>query len=150
MHAGRGVLGFILLKKLPASHTILSNIKVSSGSKKVPFEEITKHVVKTGQEAFVKFKNDVGKILLVAYAGLTAGSFIIDLVAFFIQAARFNHDRTAFADTTLLAMSCVFICCDLYYVIWMVASASKFPVFMQKFVLLGLVGIFAGVTLAMH
>lgn len=150
LHILRAVFGLFILKKLPASHTIIANIQVSSGNKKVPFEDITKHVVKTGQDAFIKFKADLGKIFLIAYTGMTLVCLLIDIIAFFCQAARFNTDRSAFSDTSLLAMSGVFLCCDLYYIIWMVASAAKFPTYMQKLVLMGLVGIFTEATKSMH
>jgi hypothetical protein len=77
-------------------------------------------------------------------------SLLVDLTAFFVQASRFNSDRTAFPDTSLLLLSGIFLCCDLYYVVWIAASAHKFPGYLQKYVLYCLVGTFASATEALN
>jgi len=48
LHSVRAAFGFLILRKLPASHTIIESIVVSESEERVDFEDIVKHLVKTG------------------------------------------------------------------------------------------------------
>ena len=82
------------------------------------------------------------KVLLLVYFILTVVCFITDLVAFFIAVGFFARyegtSTTSFPATGMICLSAVFLCCDLYYIICVIATKSKFPDWMSKYVFMGL------------
>ena len=151
VHVFRGVLGGLLvMKKLPATHDLINN-KMQFKDANIDFPMLGKHIALAGHNCLNELMA-TSKILLLVYTILTLVCLILDLVAFFISVSFFAYDNAAFPATGMVCLSAVFLCCDLYYIIWIVATKSKFPDWMSRYVLEGLIGRFTGgmTALATH
>jgi hypothetical protein len=133
VHIPRGIIGLLLIKKMPVSHQMLNKTLVKEPSKAMPFSKIKEIVTTVGGETLKEFIDQgCGKFLLI-YFITTCVCFLLDIIAFFVQVSLFNAEETAaFADTGVLVMACAFIGFDLYYIAWLFASKMKFPDFMAK------------------
>jgi hypothetical protein len=144
VHIIRGVIGFLLaMKKLPHTHDLINKMQFKEANN-IDFPELAKHMSIAGESSLKEIMNS-SKLLLLLYFVLTAVCLILDVVAFFFGVGFFaNHTEgtstTAFPATAMVCLSSVFLCCDLYYIIWVIATKSKFPDWMSKFVFMGLLG----------
>ena len=148
LHLIRGVLGGLLaMKKLPATHDLINNKMQFKEANNIDFPQLAKHMEMAGSECLKEIMQ-TSKVLLLVYFVLTIVCFILDIVAFFISVGMFakyeGPPTTSFPATGMICLSAVFLCCDLYYIIWIVATKSKFPDWMSKHVFLGLIGVFTG------
>jgi len=154
LHLIRGVLGGLLaMKKLPQTHELIQT-KINF-KENIDFAQLAKHMEMAGRDCLNELMA-TSKTLLLVYFILTILCFVLDLVAFFIAVGKFaassGTPTAAFPATGMICLAAVFLCCDLYYIIWIVATKSKFPTWMSKHVFMGLLGLFTGgmTALAAH
>lgn len=135
------------MKKLPATHDLINNKMQFKEANNIDFPQLAKHMEMAGSECLKEIMT-TSKVLLLVYFILTVVCLIMDLIAFFISVGYFAvhaaASTTSFPATGMICLSAVFLCCDLYYIIWIVATKSKFPDWMSKYVFLGLIGVFTG------
>jgi hypothetical protein len=81
LHIGRGVVGLYLVKTMPNSHDMIKEIRIQQ-DEKIPFDNIRLHLIKATKACVDKFQQKCALILMI-YAGLTAGTLILDTISFF-------------------------------------------------------------------
>ena len=88
LHVARGVIGLLIVKKMPNSHDMISEIQIPA-SEKIPFHNIGRYVITGAKASADKFEKETAKFLL-GYTALTVLSFILDLISFFIQVGEYG------------------------------------------------------------
>lgn len=147
VHVVRGVVGFLIVKKMPNSHDMVNEIQIPA-NEKIPFNNIGRYVITGAKSSASKFEKETAKFLL-AYSGLTVLSFILDLISFFLQVSEYKEENTAFSDVALLFLACLFMTIDLYYIAWVVSTRMKLPDYAANYVMMGLIGLISRITKAL-
>lgn len=146
-HVFRGLVGFLIVKKMPNSHDMVNEISMPA-SEKIPFHKIGKYVITGAKASASKFEKECAKFLLI-YSALTILSFILDFISFCIQVGAYSEENTVFSDAALLFLACIFMTIDLYYIAWIISTRMKLPDYASNYVMLGLIGLISKVTAAL-
>ena len=80
-HVIRGILGYLLLKKLPRSHDIVEKLSVTDNHYSI--EQMTNLLKDNISRIFMSYTEECKKLLL-AYCLVTVAAFFFDLVEFLI------------------------------------------------------------------
>jgi hypothetical protein len=80
-HLPRGALGLILVKTMPNSHDMLTEIRIPQ-NEKIPFSKIAEKAIIGAGTCVAQFSTKCQK-LLIAYASVTALTLLLDLISFF-------------------------------------------------------------------
>ena len=86
IHIPRGILGLLLIKKMPVSHQMLNKVLVNEPNKTIPFEKIKEICITVGYETLNELSTGCGKLLMF-YFITTLVCFLLDIIAFFVQVA---------------------------------------------------------------
>ena len=125
-HIPRGVLGLILMKRLPRSHDIIEKVQIPDGDGHYSIEGVSGLLMQSVSKIFIDY-TDSCKRLLLAYGALTGLCFIFDLVEFLIQYIRFGYNGDEHSVLSMLFLTLIFLGLDLYYVAWVLQAKGKFP-----------------------
>jgi hypothetical protein len=117
LHVARGIIGIMLMKRLPKSYQMAQNMSIPQ-EEKLPFEAIMRYIVLGARDALRDFTEQT-KGWLVAYFALTVGCLFLDLASFFIQVRNFASIQSAFADLTLIGLASIFLMIDWFYIFWL-------------------------------
>ena len=89
-HAGRGLLGGLIVRKMPTYHQMVEAIP-SHGQKKIPFSDISKVVEEGARECVVKFEEAMGSLIKI-YVLTSFVCTIFDIIQFFVGVSKYGND----------------------------------------------------------
>ena len=123
VHVAKGVIGLILLNKMPKTYEILENV-----AKNPNFEEskIIELIEKEIKDFFIiKWEESKNKFFL--YLVSTIACLIIDLIIFIAQVSAFGKEEWLLMQTCMLFTILVFIITDVIYFLWFFTLQFTFP-----------------------
>eukprot|EP00347_Sterkiella_histriomuscorum_P014654 403360058 len=144
LHIGRGVLGYLILKKLPKSHQMAANMSIPS-DQNMPFQEIMRYLILAARDAMKDFTAQTKK-WLTAYFSLTVICLFLDLIQFFIQVKNFARVQSAFADLAMITIASIFLFMDWFYILWIVSLQFRFPAYISTQFIKGFFGLMEKLT----
>ena len=124
VHLGKGVLGIILLNKMPKTYEIIENI-----AKNPNFDEskIIELIEKEIKDSFVvKWGENKSKFFF--YLISTIICLAIDLIIFLAQIFAFGKEEWLLMQTCMLFTILLFIITDVIYFMWFFTLQFTFPV----------------------
>ena len=127
-HLVRGIVGILVIVKIPASHKLVKSMENLQGNKSVAFKDLKLHVTKAAYDCANEFGKGAGPLLLV-YLILTILCIILDLFGFFFGVSYFDGEVSAYPAVSLIILSSASLFLCLYYIIWIIGSKMKFPVY---------------------
>lgn len=143
LHIPRGVVGGLIVWKMPNSQDLILEAAADSTNQKVTHEMFGAFILSSAQKSLKKVSDTLSKLLL-AYFILTCISFMFDIVDFFIGVSYLQNGVTeySYGATCILILSSIFVTLDLYYIIWAVSFKIKLPSSLSGVVIQALIGIF--------
>jgi len=139
-HVPRGIIGLIIMKRLPQSHDMAANISIPPNLK-IPINSLMTYVIQGARDALTLFSNSTKKLLL-AYFLLTLISVAFDCGSFISAVKGFGEEEegAAYHDITMTFLACVFLFVDYFYLLWIYSLTMKFPTLVGKAAIKGLLG----------
>ena len=122
-HIIKGILGFVLLNKMPKTFEIIENI-----SKNPNFEEdkIIDLIKKEIKDSFIiKWEENKGKFLM--YLLVTLICFVIDFILSILQMIRFGKNEKLLSQACMLFFIIIFVIMDVIYFIWLGTLKFSLP-----------------------
>ena len=123
VHIGKGVIGIILLNKMPKTYEIMENV-----AKNPNFDEskIIELIEKEIKDFFmIKWEENRNKFLV--YLVSTIVCLVIDFIIFIAQVSAFGKDEWLLMQTCMLFTILVFIITDVIYFLWFFTLQFTFP-----------------------
>ena len=123
VHIAKGVLGIILLNKMPKTYEIMENV-----AKNPNFDEnkIIELIEKEIKDFFiVKWEENRNKFFF--YLISTIVCLVIDLIIFIAQVSAFGKDEWILMQTCMLFTILIFIITDVIYFLWFFTLQFTFP-----------------------
>ena len=123
VHIGKGVIGLILLNKMPKTFEIMENV-----AKNPNFDEnkIIELIEKEIKDFFLaKWEENKNKFFL--YLISTIICLAIDLIIFIAQVSAFGKDEWLLMQTCMLFTILIFIITDVIYFLWFFTLQFTFP-----------------------
>ena len=123
VHIGKGVIGIILLNKMPKTYEIMENV-----AKNPNFDEnkIIELIEKEIKVFFItKWEENRNKFLI--YLVGTIVCLVLDLFIFIAQVTAFGKDEWLLMQTCMLFTILVFIITDVIYFLWFFTLQFTFP-----------------------
>jgi hypothetical protein len=139
-HIPRGMVGFIIMKKLPHTHMMAANMSIPE-NERMPLSVVMNYILKGAKDALDMFTSSTKKWLFL-YLLSTIVCVVLDLISFSKSVKGFGGEKTtAYRDLAILFVACCFLLIDYYYILWIVTLKYKFPPFIGKAVMKGIIGI---------
>ena len=88
-HPIRGILGLIIIKKMPKSHDIVNELELKGSERKPNFEQFREEATNQLRRVFIKISENL-KSELKGYFFLTIGCDLLDIIEYLIQFGRFG------------------------------------------------------------
>ena len=123
VHIAKGVMGLILLNRMPKTYEILENV-----AKNPNFDEskIIELIEKEIKDFFIeKWGENRSKFFI--YLICTIGCLVIDLIIFIAQITAFGKNEWLLMQTCMLFTILVFIISDTIYFLWFFTLQFTFP-----------------------
>ena len=123
VHIAKGVMGLILLNRMPKTYEILENV-----AKNPNFDEskIIELIEKEIKDFFIeKWGENRSKFFI--YLICTIGCLVIDLIIFIAQITAFGKNEWLLMQTCMLFTILVFIISDVIYFLWFFTLQFTFP-----------------------
>ena len=123
VHIAKGVMGLILLNRMPKTYEILENV-----AKNPNFDEskIIELIEKEIKDFFIeKWGENRSKFFI--YLISTIGCLVIDLIIFIAQITAFGKNEWLLMQTCMLFTILVFIISDVIYFLWFFTLQFTFP-----------------------
>ena len=123
VHIAKGVMGLILLNRMPKTYEILENV-----AKNPNFDEskIIELIEKEIKDFFIE-KWGENKSKFFIYLISTIGCLVIDLIIFIAQITAFGKNEWLLMQTCMLFTILVFIISDVIYFLWFFTLQFTFP-----------------------
>jgi hypothetical protein len=127
-HTARGIIGFILLNRLPKSHDIIDELDIpeTNDGSHYTLDSITALLKSSVSKIFIRYIEDCRKWIL-SYACLTSLCLLFDLIEVLIHYVRFGYPGSEHSDLAMLALSLIFLGLDIFYLAWAMQVRDKFP-----------------------
>ncbi|CDW82513.1 UNKNOWN [Stylonychia lemnae] len=138
-HVLRGGVGLILMKKLPKSHQMASNMSIPKDDK-MTFQAIMNYIILAARDALKDFSNQTRKWLIIYFIS-TIVCLLLDLIQFFSQIKDFGMVQSAYADLSMITIASIFLFIDWYYIVWILSLQYKFPNYISAQFVKGLFGL---------
>lgn len=134
LHLPRGVIGLLVLGKLPKSHDIVEALDFS----KLPHSQVSiESLYDTVKFSIsVQFMNlgEKGKTILTLYSVFTALCYLMDGVCFIVAYNGFSVPGNEHSELLLLVATLLNFTIDVYYFVWVLNLKSKLPPKIGSFV----------------
>jgi len=127
-HLGRAIVGFILLKNLPNTFTVIENLKDYESQS---LDDIQNQMLNNFKNLLSE-NEDKLRPYLIAYFILTIVNILIDIIMFFVLLNMWGNQGYEFTNIVILAAVIVFYVCDIVYFDWMGSLKFSFPEEMLK------------------
>ena len=123
VHMIKGILGFIILKKIPKTYEIIENI-----ARDPNFDEdkIIDLIIKELKDSFI-IKWGENKVKILAYFIIDIVCFGIDFILCIVQLIRFGRNEWLLSQTCMLFCLIVYLIMDLIYFIWLETLKFSLP-----------------------
>jgi len=149
MHIFRGLVGLLVVRKLPTLSAMVEDIPATS-TEKVPFDKICKFLEQGASQSAEKFEKAAGSFLKI-YFLLTIICIILDLCAFFSGVGKYGQvDESVYAGVAIIVLAFVFLALDFYFFLWVISVRMKLPLNARSFVLWALLGFASKMTKALN
>lgn len=127
-HAIRGLIGFILLNRLPKSHDIVDEVDIpdTNDGSHYSIDSITALLKSSVAKIFIRYIEDCRKWILT-YACITSICLLFDLIEVLIHYVRFGYPGSEHSDLAMLTLSIIFLGLDIFYLAWAMQAKEKFP-----------------------
>lgn len=127
-HVTRGSVGFYLINKLPTSHDVVARIQIpdTRDGSHYSLDMVSTQVRGSVSQIFLEYTINL-KHPLMLYGVLTGVCTIIDCIEFLIQFIRFGYRGSEHSTLAMLALTCIFLCIDFFYILWAFQAKQKFP-----------------------
>ena len=123
VHIGKGVIGLILLNKMPKTYEIMENVAKNPNFDETKIIELIEKEIK--DFFLTKWEENKNKFFL--YLISTIVCLAIDLIIFIAQVAAFGKDEWLLMQTSMLFTILIFIITDVIYFLWFFTLQFTFP-----------------------
>ena len=123
VHIGKGVIGIILLNKMPKTYEIMENV-----AKNPNFDEskIIELIEKEIKDFFlIKWEENKNKFFIYLINNIIC--LVIDLIIFIAQVSAFGKNEWLLMQTCMLFTILIFIITDVIYFLWFFTLQFTFP-----------------------
>lgn len=123
VHLAKGILGIILLNKIPKTYEILENVASNPNYQEDKLIELIQTQIK---ESFLT-RWDAHKAKFLVYVILTIICIILDFIIFIVQAVKFGKDEWILMQTCILLIILIFFITDTVYFLWFFTLKFSMP-----------------------
>ena len=114
VHVGKGVVGIILLNKMPKTYEILEKV---AGNPNFDEKKIIDLLKKETNDSFVE-KWEENKNMFLIYMVCNIVCLVIDFIIFITQTVSFGKEEWLLMQTCMLFTIAIFIISDVIYFLW--------------------------------
>ena len=123
VHIAKGILGMLLLNKMPKTYEILENVAQNPNFDENKIIDLIEMEIK---DSFLN-KWEQNKNLFFFYFISTWVNLFIDLIIFIVQIFAFGKDEWLLMQTCMIFTILIFIITDIIYFLWYVTLQFTFP-----------------------
>ena len=123
VHIAKGVIGIILLNKMPKTYEIMENVARNPNFDENKIIELIEKEIKD----FFMIKWEENKNKFFIYLISTIVCLVIDLIIFIAQVSAFGKDEWLLMQTCMLFTILIFIITDVIYFLWFFTLQFTFP-----------------------
>jgi hypothetical protein len=123
VHIAKGVIGIILLNKMPKTYEIMENVAKNPNFDESKIIELIEKEIKD----FFMIKWEENKNKFFIYLISTIVCLVIDLIIFIAQVSAFGKDEWLLMQTCMLFTILIFIITDVIYFLWFFTLQFTFP-----------------------
>ena len=123
VHIAKGILGMLLLNKMPKTYEILENVAQNPNFDENKIIDLIEMEIK---DSFLN-KWEQNKKLFLYYFLSTCINLVIDLIIFIAQIFGFGKDEWLLMQTCMVFTILVFIITDIIYFLWYLTLQFTFP-----------------------
>ncbi len=123
IHIAKGVIGIILLNKMPKTYEIMENVAKNPNFDENKIIELIEKEIKD----FFMIKWEENKNKFFIYLISTIVCLVIDLIIFIAQVSAFGKDEWLLMQTCMLFTILIFIITDVIYFLWFFTLQFTFP-----------------------
>ena len=123
VHIGKGVIGIILLNKMPKTYEIMENVAKNPNFDESKIIELIEKEIKD----FFLIKWEENKNKFFIYLISTIVCLVIDLIIFIAQVSAFGKNEWLLMETCMLFTILIFIITDVIYFLWFFTLQFTFP-----------------------
>lgn len=123
VHIGKGVIGLVLLNKMPKTYEIMENVAKNPNFDETKIIELIEKEIK--DFFLIKWEENKNKFFL--YLVGTIICLAIDLIIFIAQVSAFGKDEWLLMQTCMLFTILIFIVTDVIYFLWFFTLQFTFP-----------------------
>jgi hypothetical protein len=123
VHIGKGVIGIILLNKMPKTYEIMENVAKNPNFDESKIIELIEKEIKD----FFLIKWEENKNKFFIYLISTIVCLVIDLIIFIAQVSAFGKNEWLLMQTCMLFTILIFIITDVIYFLWFFTLQFTFP-----------------------
>ncbi len=123
VHIGKGVIGIILLNKMPKTYEIMENVAKNPNFDESKIIELIEKEIKD----FFLIKWEENKNKFFIYLISTIVCLVIDLIIFIAQVSAFGKNDWLLMQTCMLFTILIFIITDVIYFLWFFTLQFTFP-----------------------
>ena len=123
VHIAKGVIGIILLNKMPKTYEIMENVARNPNFDENKIIELIEKEIKD----FFMIKWEENKNKFFIYLISTIACLVIDLIIFIAQVSAFGKDEWLLMQTCMLFTILIFIITDVIYFLWFFTLQFTFP-----------------------
>ena len=123
VHIAKGILGMILLRRMPKTYEILENVAQNPNFDENKIIDLIEMEIK---DSFLN-KWEQNKNLFFFYLVSTWVNVCIDLIIFIVQVFAFGNDEWLLMQTCMIFTILIFIITDIIYFLWYITLQFTFP-----------------------
>jgi hypothetical protein len=129
LHVPRGIIGLLLVSKLPRTHDIIKTASIPSDDQ-MSFDDIFSCMNFAAKEALDHFGAMTKKSLRI-YLVLTILCALIDFRYLFVAMNSYGEEKQPYREVTMLISSLSFFIIDVQYLIWLKSLNQRIPTYLS-------------------